>query len=258
MVDIKKGPLLITGNWKMFKTIKEGCDFLQNLAPQIQRSQAAISFAVPFTAIFSLSDLVKENKMPFSIGAQNIASEKEGPFTGEISARMVSEAGSNFTLIGHSERRWLFHETDELVNKKIKLALSEGLAPHVCIGETLDEREQGKTKNVIEKQIEGSLQGLTDEEISKVVLAYEPVWAIGTGKVAKSEEANEVHAFCRELLAKKWKSGKGVPIQYGGSVTPENANSLLAQPHIDGLLVGGASLKADTFAQIINFQGSNV
>lgn len=232
----------------MHKTTREAIDFVKTLAPQIAGSQAKVSLAVPFTSLESLKDCGIE------IGAQNIHDEEEGPYTGEISAKMVCDAGASFVLLGHSERRHLFHEGCEFVNKKVKRALMHDLRPVVCVGETLEERKGGKMESVLEEQLLGSLAGLTKEEISKIDLAYEPVWAIGTGQVASKEDARTAHRFCRQVIGAKWgqKIGEELVIQYGGSVKPENVVELLECDEIDGFLVGGASLDPHLFAKIIN------
>jgi triosephosphate isomerase len=187
------------------------------------------------------------------VGGQNMHWEEEGAFTGEVSPRMLKDAGCHFVIMGHSERRQFFGETDEKINKKIKKALSIGLAPIVCVGELLAEREAGTTEKVIRTQLEGCFKNLTPEEMKKLVIAYEPVWAIGTGKTATPEQAQEVHRFIRGWLSGAFgkDAAESIRIQYGGSVKPDNAKALMSQPDIDGALVGGASLKADGFAAIV-------
>ncbi|MFC2049168.1 triose-phosphate isomerase [Chlamydiota bacterium] len=253
--------LVIAGNWKMYKTIEEAVNYVETLAPLIQKSQAAVYLAVPFTAIYPVSERVKELKAPLKIGAQNMNDANEGAFTGEIAARMLLDAGSDFVILGHSERRHLFHESDAFINKKVKRALSEKLPPIVCVGEKLEEREEGRFEEVLKTQILQSLKGLTGKALGSVILAYEPVWAIGTGKVAHPEDAAAAHQFCRSVVSEKWgeKAAEQLIILYGGSVKPENAADLLAQEGVDGLLVGGASLSPQTFSQIINsYQGKSV
>lgn len=255
--DFEKGlsrPLIITGNWKMYKTIDEAKRFIETLAPLIVKSQAKVYLAVPFTALFPSVELVKSLHAPLVIGAQNMNDASEGAFTGEIAGRMLKGAGAQFVILGHSERRRFFHETDAYINKKVKRALKDNLQPIVCIGETLEQKEQGMTETTLQEQIQNTFEGITSEQMKSIILAYEPVWAIGTGKVATPEDAEKVHLFCREFIGERW--GKDVAdtilIHYGGSVKPENAQALLAEPNIDGLLVGGASLSPETFSQIVN------
>jgi triosephosphate isomerase len=189
------------------------------------------------------------------VGAQNMYFEKEGAFTGEISPVQLIDAGAKFVIIGHSERRHIFGEKDELINKKVKAALSYGLTPILCVGELLEEREAGKTMDVNKKQIVEGFKGLSEEEASKVIIAYEPVWAIGTGKTATPEDADEVHSFIRKVLEELYSKNlaESIRILYGGSVKPENVDGLMAKENIDGVLVGGASLKVDSFTRIVKF-----
>lgn len=253
--------VVIAGNWKMYKTIEEAVNYVETLASQALKSQAAVYLAVPFTAIDPTAKRVKELNAPFKIGAQNMNDASEGAFTGEIAARMLVDAGAAFVILGHSERRHLFHETDAFINKKVKRALAEKLPPIVCVGETLDERTEGRLEEVLKTQILQSLKGVTAKALGSVILAYEPVWAIGTGKVAQPQDALAAHQFCRAVVAEKWgeKAAQQLTILYGGSVKPENAAELLAQDHVDGLLVGGASLSPQAFSQIINsYQGMSV
>lgn len=247
-------PVVITGNWKMYKTIEEACLFVKTLAPLIENSQARVYLAVPFTALFPIAQLVEKLEVPLTIGAQNMHDAREGAFTGEIAGKMIKEAGGRFVILGHSERRHLFKETNDFINKKVKRALEEDLIPVVCIGETLEQRDKKLTESVLETQILESLKGLTVKDCLKIILAYEPVWAVGTGVVATTQEAQKAHAFCRQIIAEKWekKVADQIIIQYGGSVKPDNAAELLSGQDIDGLLVGGASLSAETFSQIAN------
>lgn len=246
-------PIIIAGNWKMYKTIDEARSFVETLAPLIQESQATIYLAVPFTAIQPTVKRIEELEASIVIGGQNMNDASEGAFTGEVAARMLKDVGAQFVILGHSERRRLFHETNDFINKKVKRALMEDLQPIVCLGETLEQREEGKTEDVLKEQLLGSLEGLTKDEVKCIIIAYEPVWAIGTGKVAHSADAQEVHTFIRGVVAENW--GKIVAgnlvIQYGGSVNHSNASELLMQSEVDGLLVGGASLEAKSFSQII-------
>lgn len=259
-------PVVIAGNWKMYKTIEEATGYVETLASLLQKSQApkselAVYLAVPFTAIYPTAERVKALGAPLTIGAQNMNDATEGAFTGEIAARMLIEAGAQFVILGHSERRDLFHETNLLVNRKVKRALADNIQPILCVGETLEERTSGKMEAVLEEQILGSLEGLAAKDLTGLILAYEPVWAIGTGKVAQPEDAEAAHQFCRSVIEKEWgkRAAGRIVIQYGGSVKPENAGLLLEQANVDGLLVGGASLSPEVFSQIINsFKGTLV
>lgn len=224
---------LVIGNWKMYKTAHEAAECVHALA------QFPVWLAVPFTALSAAAIAAKKTKI--QIGAQNLHEAREGAFTGEISAGMLKEVGASFVLIGHSERRTLFGETDERVHKKVFRALEEGLTPVLCVGETLQERQAGKEASVLQAQLETALKGV---DLDRIVVAYEPVWAIGTGQSATAEMAQEAHAVCRALL------GKNTPLLYGGSVNIENVEAFVAQPDIDGVLVGGASLDPKIFAQI--------
>ena len=207
----------------------------------------------PFISLSAVQDVIKDTNI--ELGAQNVYWEKSGAFTAEVSAPMLKSVGCTYVIIGHSERRTYFGETDETVNKRIFAALGEGLKPIVCVGETLEEREAEKTFDVIKQQISGGLVNLTQEQMESIVIAYEPVWAIGTGKTASKEQAQEVHAFIRKLLAEIFgdATAEATRIQYGGSVKPDNASDLMAQPDIDGALVGGAALKAASFEGIVKF-----
>ncbi len=254
-------PVIIAGNWKMYKTIDESVNYIETLTPLISKSQATVYLAVPFTAISRAAQKAKELEAPLKIGAQNMNDATEGAFTGEIAARMLVDAGAEFVILGHSERRHLFQETDALINKKVKRALSSKLPAIVCVGETLEERTEGRFDEVLKQQILQSLKGLTAKMVGSLILAYEPVWAIGTGKVAQPEDAAAAHQFCRAVIAEKWgeKTAGKLPILYGGSVKPENAADLISQDNVDGLLVGGASLDPQSFSQIINsYQGTSV
>jgi triosephosphate isomerase len=243
----------IAGNWKMFKTGSEATDFIKDFIPLVESwEKSQIALATPFTA---LSDAVKAaSGFSLIIGAQNLHWESEGAFTGEVSAKMILATGATMVILGHSERRQLFGDTDEWVAKKIEAALEAGLFPIVCVGETLTDRKQGRTFNVLANQLTGCLAGLTDQSLANIVLAYEPVWAIGTGVTATVEQAQEAHAFIRGRLSRQSspEAAAAIRILYGGSVKPDNARALLEQADIDGALVGGASLKPDSFAQIVN------
>ncbi len=243
---------VIAGNWKLHKSNTEA----QQLANQIKIRSTDIKntdiiLCPPFTALTVIYDVVKDSAI--GLGAQNMYWEKSGAFTGEINAEMIKSTGAGYVIIGHSERRQYFAETDETVNKKIKAALDEGLKPIVCVGESLDQRETGITAQIIETQVTGALAGLNEQQMAEIIIAYEPVWAIGTGKTASPEQAQEVHAQIRSLVNKQFGDAvsENIRIQYGGSVKAENAEILLSQPDIDGALVGGACLKAETFLPII-------
>ena len=245
----------IAGNWKMNKTVREAVDLVRELKTSLAGAKGVeVAVAPPFTALFAVHQEIEGS--PIYLAAQNLYWEEKGAFTAEISAVMLKEAGCHYVIIGHSERRQFFGETDETVNRRIKAALAHGLKVIFCIGETLQEREGEKTFSVIEKQIEGGLKGLGDQEIRNTVIAYEPVWAIGTGKTATPEQAEEVHGFIRRKLGKLYSRevSEEIRIQYGGSVTPENIRGLMDQPNIDGALVGGASLKVDSFSKIVRFE----
>lgn len=205
----------------------------------------------PFTSLQLASELIKGTNI--KLGAQNMYFESDGAYTGEISATMLKSVGCEYVILGHSERRQYFSESDDFVNKKVKKALSAGLLPIICVGETLDERERGVTEVIVGKQVRGVLSGLSAEDVGRVIIAYEPVWAIGTGRNATPQQAEEVHVFIRNLVAKLYTKeiAGALIIQYGGSVKPDNSADLLSQPDIDGALVGGACLKADSFAAIV-------
>jgi len=244
--------IIITGNWKMYKTIEEGKEFLEKLIPLVASASAEPWLAVPFTAIFPLSELAAQSQV--KIGGQNMNDASEGAFTGEIAGKMLKEAGASFVLLGHSERRKFYRETNQGVNKKLTRALEVGLRPVVCVGETEQERDQGRQFPVVEMQLKECLNAIPPELLHQLVIAYEPVWAIGTGKTATAEIAQEMHAFCRETLRKILSDSIAdkIVIQYGGSVNPSNASLLLNQPDINGLLIGGASLSLESFSQIVN------
>ena len=244
---------IIAGNWKLNKTSREAIVLVEELTREVADLEGVdIVVCPPFTALESVSEALIETNI--ALGAQNVYWADSGAVTGEISAPMLKDFGVQYVIVGHSERRQYFGETDATVNKRLRAALAHGLTPIVCIGENLAEREAGKTFAVIQTQVQGSLAGLTFDEVNKIVVAYEPVWAIGTGKTATPSMAQEVHAFIRGLLAKIFNpdTAQSVRIQYGGSVTPENIAALISQPDIDGALVGGASLKAASFAAIVN------
>ncbi|MFO8027267.1 MAG: triose-phosphate isomerase [Opitutales bacterium] len=243
---------LIAGNWKMNLNASEGAELASQVASMFgQQTDVSVCVCPTFTALEAVSKVVNESNV--QLGAQNMHFESSGAYTGEISAEMLRHLYCNFVILGHSERRQYFGETDETVNKKTKAALDANLKPIVCIGETLEEREAGKVKEVIETQIKGALDGISADRTDALVIAYEPVWAIGTGKTATPEMAEEVHAEIRCLLAELYdeETAEKVRLLYGGSMKPGNAAELLAQKNIDGGLIGGASLKPNDFAGII-------
>jgi triosephosphate isomerase len=248
---------LIAGNWKMYKTVAETQAFFDQIAPLIFGvKHCDIVVAPPFTAIARAAELA--DGLGISISGQDVYWESQGAFTGEVSAAMLKEAGCRYTLIGHSERRQLFGETDESVNRKLKAALAAGLLPIVCVGETLAEREAGSTEAVLQRQLAGGLAGLTEAGFSPIIVAYEPVWAIGTGRTATPEIAQQAHEFVRSRVASSLSNvvAERLRILYGGSVKPDNIAGLMAQPDIDGALVGGASLEPRSFAAIVKFDAT--
>jgi triosephosphate isomerase (TIM) len=245
---------VIAGNWKMYKTVTEARAFFQAFRPLVSSCQRCdIIVAPPFTALAAAVECARDSSI--AIAAQNLYWEREGAFTGEISGRMLAEAGCRSVIIGHSERRQWFGETDQSVHRKIKAALAVGLTPIVCVGELLAERESNLTQVVLRRQFEGGLAALTPAEFSRILIAYEPIWAIGTGRTATPEIAAAAHGYLRELAAGRFtlEQASALRILYGGSVKPENIQGLMAQDEIDGALVGGASLEPKSFADIVNF-----
>jgi triosephosphate isomerase len=243
---------IIAGNWKMHKTVHEAENLVKDMLLEIpDLSNTDVVFCPPFTALYKVAELVSNTSI--RVGAQDMHWEKEGAFTGEISATMLRDVYCRYVILGHSERRQFFGETNLTVNRKTKAALAANLRPIVCVGETLAEREKEDFKAIVRKQLLESLDGVASEHTDELVIAYEPVWAIGTGKNATPSQAQEVHASIRSTLSELFgsKKSKKVRIQYGGSVKPTNALELLTQPDIDGALVGGASLEARSFAAII-------
>jgi len=243
---------VIAGNWKMHKTNAEAVELAEELKSKttsIEKTQMII--CPPATALTTVYSVVRDSKI--AVGAQNMYWENQGAFTGEISSDMIKSTGATYVILGHSERRQYFGETDETVNKKTLHALNTGLNPIVCIGESLEQREEGITKDVIDEQLDGSMKGISADQMVKIILAYEPIWAIGTGKTATPDQAQDVHAFIRSKLEDKFdaETSQSIIIQYGGSVKPANASDLLSQPDIDGALVGGACLEAESFSEII-------
>mgnify|MGYP002561812663 FL=1 len=245
---------VIAGNWKMNMLPNEAINFIQELAPLVKDTKNEVILCVPYTDLFYA--LLHVQGTNIKIGAQNMHWEEKGAYTGEVSAPMLKSIGVEYVIIGHSERRQYFAETDETVNKKIKSALAHGLKPIVCVGETLEQRENGKTEQIVTSQVEKAFEGIPASELEKIIVAYEPIWAIGTGKTATKEDANSTIMQIRKKIAKMYgqNEANGVIIQYGGSVKSANAKELFEMSDIDGGLVGGASLKADEFAKIVNYK----
>ncbi|BDQ03322.1 triose-phosphate isomerase [Ignavibacterium sp.] len=244
---------VIAGNWKMNNDLQQSVSLIEELKNKLVNKSLNCDVIIcpPFTSLYEAKKLIDGSVI--KLGAQNMFYEDSGAFTGEISAQMLKSVGCEYVILGHSERRTIFGEKDEMINKKIKKALSQKLKPIFCVGETLEEREKDITEKVIKKQIEKGLVDITPDEILDVIIAYEPVWAIGTGKTATPQQAQEVHQFIRKLLTNMYSKdfANMIVIQYGGSVKPDNARELLSQKDIDGALVGGACLKADSFLGII-------
>ncbi len=244
---------LIAGNWKMYKTPSESTEFVEQLIKNLKNYQDRdILICPPFTSLYPVSQIIKNSSI--KLGAQNVYFENEGAYTGEISPTMLKDIGVEYVICGHSERRNIFGETDEIINKKIKKVSENGMHPILCVGEKLEEREKGYTFNVVENQIKNCLNNFKD--IEKLIIAYEPVWAIGTGKTALPEQAEEVHIFIREVIGKFYNKeiAENLIILYGGSVKPENIDQLMKEKNIDGVLVGGACLKIDSFLRIIDYK----
>lgn len=244
---------IIAGNWKMNKTPEEAASMVKELAPLVKDSDIDIVLCAPFVSLQATLDAAVGTNI--KVGAQNMHWEENGAYTGEVSPTMLNALGVEYVIIGHSERREYFAETDETVNKKVHSALAHGLKPIICVGETLEQREEGITQELVQGQTEAALKGLSADDVKKCVIAYEPIWAIGTGKTATSEDANNVISYIRSTVKKVYgeEVANAIRIQYGGSMKPENAADLMAMSDIDGGLVGGASLKAEDFANIINF-----
>lgn len=244
---------IIAGNWKMNKTAKEAAQFIIELRDKVKDANCEVVVCPPFTSLTQVLTLVEDTNI--EVGAQNMHYEENGAFTGEISPVMLKELGVKYVILGHSERRMYFKEDDELINKKVKSAFIHGLTPILCVGELLEEREAGKTFEVIDKQLIEDLKDVDSENVAKMVIAYEPVWAIGTGKTATAEDANEVIKYIRGKIREMFgeKAAEEIRIQYGGSVKPSTIKEQMEQSDIDGALVGGASLKVEDFAAIVNY-----
>jgi triosephosphate isomerase len=250
----KRRPL-IAGNWKMYKTAGESAETARQLVERVADvSDADIMIAPTFTALDSVFKVIQNS--PVALGAQNLFWENEGAYTGEISATMLKSVGCQYCIIGHSERRQYFAETDETVNKRIQAAIRTGLKPVLCVGETEKERDSEQTFSVLDKQVKNGLKELVLNQLDKLIIAYEPVWAIGTGKTATDDQAQEVHQFIRTLVEKNFGSAlsDSIRILYGGSVKPDNIEGLMSMPDIDGALVGGASLDAESFSKIVKYK----
>ncbi len=248
----KERKLVIAGNWKMNKTVAEALDLVRGLKIELANvKEVDVIVCPPFTALSEVSKAILDTQI--RLGAQNMSEHNVGAHTGEIAAVMLKEFSVRYVILGHSERRQYQKESDALISKKALAALAASLKPIVCVGETLSEREAGQTEAVLDKQVRGSLAGLTKDQMEETIIAYEPVWAIGTGKTATTAQAQEAHAFIRRLLGKLFDdtTARRVRIQYGGSVKPSNARELMSQPDVDGALVGGASLEVRSFADII-------
>lgn len=245
---------VIAGNWKMNMLPNEAIAFIEELIPLVKDTENEVILCVPYTDLFYA--LLTAQNTNIKIGAQNMHFEESGAYTGEVSGKMLKSINVEYVIIGHSERRQYFNETDETVNKKVKAAFQYGLKPIVCVGETLEQREAGKTEEIITKQTELALEGLTGSQVESTIIAYEPIWAIGTGKTATKEDANNSIKAIRNKIAEIYGQtvADGVIIQYGGSVKSTNAKELFEMSDIDGGLVGGASLKADEFSKIVNFK----
>ncbi len=246
---------IIAGNWKMNKNQAEARELINELLPLVKDAEAEVAICVPFTNLELAVELTKGTNV--KVGAQNVHFAKSGAYTGEISADMLKELGVEYVIIGHSERRQYFGETDETVNLRSKAAIANGLKPIICVGELKEERVSGKTEEVVKTQTIGALKDFDEEMMKSVVIAYEPVWAIGTGLTATNEQANETIGYIRKVVAETLgqKVADEVRIQYGGSMNPTNAKELMAMPEIDGGLIGGASLKAENFSKVVKYNG---
>ncbi len=245
---------IVAGNWKMNTTLQEGIELAKNVNEALKQStpKCDVVIAVPFTHLASVNAVIDSSKL--GLGAENCADHKSGAYTGEVSASMVASTGATYVILGHSERRQYYGETSEILKEKVGLAFANNLTPIFCIGEVLEERENGSYLNVVKAQIEEALFALSAEDFGKIILAYEPVWAIGTGKTATDDQAEEMHAFIREVIANKYgkEVAENTSILYGGSCKPSNAPQLFAKPNVDGGLIGGASLDAESFMGIVN------
>ena len=243
----------LAGNWKMNKITGEAESLSRELVSSLKNCENKIMIAPPFTALLQVSRIVKGTNI--LLGAQNVSLEEQGAHTGEISPLMLKDVGVDVVIIGHSERRILYGETDEMINKKVKLAAAHDFEVIICVGETLEQREAGQAETVVQKQLEGAFQGLKEDQLASITIAYEPVWAIGTGKTATPQDADAIHGVIRNKLSQLYsqKAADNMVIQYGGSVKPDNVKGLMAMENIDGALVGGAALKSESFIPIADF-----
>ena len=244
---------IIAGNWKMNKTVSEAVELVKELKPLVKDAKCDVVVCPTFVCLPAVIDVVKDSNI--KVGAQNMHFEENGAFTGEVSPNMLKELGVEYVIIGHSERRQYFNETDETVNKKLKTAFNHKFIPILCVGESLEEKEDNITEEVLSKQIKLDLKGISDEDVKNMVIAYEPIWAIGTGKTATADEANNTIGFIRSVVEKLYNKevSENIRIQYGGSVKPSTIKEQMSKEHIDGGLIGGASLKAEDFAAIVNY-----
>ncbi len=243
----------IAGNWKMHKSIDEAVAFIREIKDEALKTDVEVAVCAPFTLLRDVVEVAKDTRV--KVAAQNMHYEEKGAFTGEVSPLMLKELDIDYVIIGHSERRQYYNETNETVNKKVLKALAVGIDPIMCVGETLEQREAGEAKALVESQVKAGLAGVSADDVAKVVIAYEPIWAIGTGKTASAEDANDMISHIREIVKGLYDDEKSecVRIQYGGSVKPANVTEIMNQSDIDGALVGGASLKSEDFIQLINF-----
>jgi triosephosphate isomerase len=258
--DGRRKPLM-SGNWKMNHNHLEAIQVVQKLVTRLSDgiyNEVDVSVHPPFTALRSIQTLIEADKLRIGLGAQNCHWEESGAYTGEVSPQMLAKLNVAYVVVGHSERRQHFDETDEMVNNKVKAVFAAGMTPIMCVGETLEEREAGEARSKVQTQVRGGLDGVSDEQVGRMVIAYEPVWAIGTGETATADDAQEMCQAIRTLVSQTWgdAAAGSVRIQYGGSVKPDNAAELLSQPDIDGALVGGGSLDPDDFAEIVQHQAS--
>ena len=244
---------IIAGNWKMNMTPSQAKELINELKPLVKDAKCDVVICPPYVDLALAAELIKDSNI--RLGSQNIHWSEKGAFTGEVSANMLKELGVEFAIIGHSERRQYFGETDETVNARAKAAIAAGITPIICVGESLEQREGGMTESVVKDQVEKDLEGICAEDVAKLVIAYEPIWAIGTGKTATDEQANETIGVIRNTVAAIFgtDTAEAVRIQYGGSMNPKNVKGLMAMPEIDGGLIGGASLKAVDFSQVVNY-----
>ncbi|HEU4963483.1 MAG TPA: triose-phosphate isomerase [Bacilli bacterium] len=244
---------ILAGNWKMHKTVSQATSFVEHLHELFKGAEEIDTvICAPFTSLAALADVLQNTGI--RLGAQNLHQAEEGAYTGEVSALMLKDLGVDYVIIGHSERRQYFNETDETVNAKVHAAFKHGLLPIVCVGEDLDQRNQGVTKQLVESQVRAALGGVSADDVTRLVIAYEPIWAIGTGMTATAQDANDVCAHIRQVVSDMYGKDKGdlIRIQYGGSVKPDNVVELMYQPDIDGALVGGASLDPGSFAKLLD------